>query len=136
MKFSALALDYDGTIARDGHAIPEVVAAIRDARARGILVVLVTGRILSDLRRVQTEADLFDAIIAENGAVLAFPDGRVELRGQPPSRELLGELCERSVECSFGQSVVEADASAAPQILEIIRKLQLPLVLVFNRQRV
>jgi len=136
MKFSVLALDYDGTIARHGNAHPEVVTAIRGAQARGIVVVLVTGRILSDLRRVLTETDLFDAIVAENGAVLAFPNGRKRVLGRPASRELLAELCERNVECSFGESIVEADAGTAPQILEAIRKLQLPLVLVFNRNRV
>lgn len=32
--------------------------------------------------------------------------------------------------------IVEADADAAPKILEAIRKLQLPLMPVFNRSRV
>lgn len=136
MKFSVLALDYDGTIARNGNANPEVVAAIREARLRGITVVLVTGRILADLRRVLTEEDLFDAIVAENGAVLAFPNGRTHLLGPPPSRELLKELGERRIACLSGECVVEAEAVAAPEILEAIRKLELPLALVFNRHQV
>ena len=37
---------------------------------------------------------------------------------------------------AFGDCVVEADAAAAPKILEAIRKLELPLMLVFNRSRV
>ena len=52
MKFSVLALDYDGTIARDGQIDPDVRRAINEVRSRGIAVVVVTGRILSDLRRV------------------------------------------------------------------------------------
>jgi hydroxymethylpyrimidine pyrophosphatase-like HAD family hydrolase len=86
MKFSVLALDYDGTIARDGRAHPAVLEAIREARARQIVIVLVTGRIMSDLRRVLAEQGLFDAIVAENGAVLAFPSRRTRLLGRPPSR--------------------------------------------------
>lgn len=136
MKFSVLALDYDGTIARDGCAHPAVVASIREARARGIIVVLVTGRCLPDLRRVLKESDLFDAIVAENGAVLAFPNGRTRVLGRAPSRELLGELCARRIECAFGECLVDADAAAAPQILDAIRHLELPLALVFNRHRV
>lgn len=81
MNFSVLALDYDGTIAHHGQPLPEVVAAIREARTRGITVVLVTGRILSDLHRVLTEEDVFDVIVAENGAVLAFPNGRTRVLG-------------------------------------------------------
>jgi len=38
VKFGVLALDYDGTIARDGVLDPEVRSAIADVRARGIAV--------------------------------------------------------------------------------------------------
>jgi hypothetical protein len=51
MKFSVLALDYDGTIAQRGEAHPAVLEAIQEARSRRIVVVLVTGRILSDLKQ-------------------------------------------------------------------------------------
>lgn len=136
MKLCVLALDYDGTIARDGRAHPAVVTSIREARSRGLTVVLVTGRRLPELRRALAEDDLFDAIVAENGAVLAFSNGRTRVLGQPPSRELLGDLCARQIECAFGECVIEADAGAAPQILDAIRKLELPLMLAFNRSRV
>ncbi|MGB9205882.1 MAG: hypothetical protein WCB94_18145, partial [Terriglobales bacterium] len=48
-------LDYDGTIARDGVLDPDVKAAIVEARAREIVVAIVTGRILSELmgRRIR-----------------------------------------------------------------------------------
>ena len=36
VRFTVLALDYDGTIASDGRLDPEVRAAIADVRARGI----------------------------------------------------------------------------------------------------
>ncbi|MEO6786842.1 MAG: HAD family hydrolase, partial [Chthoniobacteraceae bacterium] len=136
MKFRVLALDYDGTIARDGRADPDVLAAIREAQIHGIAVILVTGRILSDLRRVLPEAGTFDAIVAENGAVIAFPNGRTRVMGRAPSQGLLAELCAQRIGCSFGDCVIEAEAEDAPRILEAIRKLRLPLVLVFNRSRV
>jgi hydroxymethylpyrimidine pyrophosphatase-like HAD family hydrolase len=60
MKFSVLSLDYDGTIARAGKLDSDVRASIEEARARGIVVVLVTGRILSDLRQVAGGLDVFD----------------------------------------------------------------------------
>ena len=43
MKFAALALDYDGTIAVDGVFDPAVRDAVGDARRRGIVVILVAG---------------------------------------------------------------------------------------------
>jgi hydroxymethylpyrimidine pyrophosphatase-like HAD family hydrolase len=56
MKFSVLALDYDGTIARHDVLEPDVRNAVAGLRAQGIVVILVTGRILADLRRGSTRA--------------------------------------------------------------------------------
>ena len=135
MRFSVLALDYDGTIARDGALDLDVRSAIGEARSRGISVILVTGRILSDLRRMAGSLDFVDGVVAENGAVLLFPDGNSRLIGQPPPAIFVEELRRRGVDFTAGQCVVETDALVAPQILSIIRDLELPLVLVFNRGR-
>ena len=136
MKFGVLALDYDGTIARDGALDPDVRDAIGEARARGIVVVLVTGRILSDLRAKLGELGFVDAVVAENGAVLAFPNSQPKLLGDPPPQVFLDALRRRGIEHEAGQCIVEADADSAPQLLASIRELELPLVLLFNRSRV
>jgi hypothetical protein len=68
VRFSVLALDYDGTIATDGVLDPEVRHAIADVRAHGTTVVIVTGRILDDLRRFAGDLRFVDAVVAENGA--------------------------------------------------------------------
>ena len=135
MKFGVLALDYDGTIARDGVLEPDVKAAILEARARGIVTVLVTGRTLSDLRQAAGDLKFVDAVVAENGAVLSFPNGQSRLLGYPPPRVFLDELRRRGIEVKTGQCIVEADAASAPRILAAIRELELPLVLLFNRSR-
>jgi hydroxymethylpyrimidine pyrophosphatase-like HAD family hydrolase len=135
MKFGVLALDYDGTIASNGVLDPDVRAAIMEARARGIVVVLVTGRILSELKQVAGDLDFADAVVAENGAVLAFPNGQSRLIGCRPPQSFFDELRRREIEFKTGQSVVEADATSAPQILTVIRELELPLVMFFNRSR-
>jgi len=136
MKFCVLALDYDGTIAENGKPHPSVMEAIQDARARGIVVVLLTGRILSDLKQVAGDLNVFDAVVAENGAVLAFPNGRTRALGRPPPSALMDELCRLKVDFKFGDCVLEANASSAPRILNAVQKLELPLVLAFNRSRV
>jgi hydroxymethylpyrimidine pyrophosphatase-like HAD family hydrolase len=51
-QIRAVALDYDGTLAMEGGPTPAVLDAIAETRARGLRVVLVTGRILSELRAV------------------------------------------------------------------------------------
>jgi hydroxymethylpyrimidine pyrophosphatase-like HAD family hydrolase len=73
MKLSVVALDFDGTIARGDTLDPSVRQAIAIARTAGITVLLVTGRILEDLRRVAGELHFVDGVIAENGAVVHFP---------------------------------------------------------------
>lgn len=137
MKFSALALDYDGTIAANGGGVdPAVRAAIAEARQRGIIVALVTGRRLSDLRRVAGDLSCFDVVVAENGAVLEFPSsGRHVLLSHPPSETVLAEFVRRGLDVMIGESVIEADAALAAPILDVIRRLEQPLILAFNRSR-
>ncbi|HXX45650.1 MAG TPA: HAD family hydrolase [Candidatus Acidoferrales bacterium] len=135
MKFRVLALDYDGTIAQDGILDPDVKSAILEARARGIVVVLVTGRILSDLKRLMGDLSFFDAIVAENGAVLSFLSGHSRVIGQTPPAAFQDELRRRGLEFLVGQSIVECDANCAPQVLAAIRQLELPLLILFNRGR-
>jgi hydroxymethylpyrimidine pyrophosphatase-like HAD family hydrolase len=137
MKLSTLALDFDGTIARNDVLDPDVRQAIADVRAQGIIVILVTGRILEDLRRVAGELHFVDAVVAENGAVIDFPDsGYSRVLGQPPPAALLKELRREGIPFAAGQSILDAYADTAARILAILQRLELPLVLAFNRSRV
>jgi len=135
MKFTVLALDYDGTIAREGVLDPDVRAAIAEVRTHGIAVVIVTGRVLTELRQFTGELNFVDAVVAENGAVLHFPGGDQRLIGHPPPASFLERLRLRGIDFSTGQCVVETDAVWAPQILGVIREQELPLVMLFNRGR-
>lgn len=137
VRLSVIALDYDGTIARDGVLDPSVRTAIAEARASGIVVLLVTGRILTELRRVAGELHFVDAVIAENGAVIHFPDsGRTSALAPEVPDAFLAELRRRHIPFSAGTCLVDADASQASHLLEVVRQTELPLVLLFNRGRV
>ena len=136
MKLSALALDYDGTIALNGVLDPTVRQAIADVRQHGIAVILVTGRRLSDLRRVAGDLTCFDVVVAENGAVLDFPaSGRHVGLSHPPNPTFLMELKRRGVPFTMGETVMETDASHAGTVLGVLRQLEQPLILAFNRGR-
>lgn len=137
MKLSTLALDFDGTIARNDVLDPDVCKAIAEARAQGVVVLIVTGRILEDLRRVAGDLHFVDAVVAENGAVVEFPDsGYSRVLAQSPPAVLLNELRREGILFSVGQSIIDADQSTAPRILVILQRLELPLALIFNRSRV
>jgi hydroxymethylpyrimidine pyrophosphatase-like HAD family hydrolase len=136
VKPRVLALDFDGTIALNNTIDPDVSAAIKEARHSGLLTVLVTGRILNDLEFLARGSALFDAVVAENGAVLQLPhlEAPVTL-SQAPDPGFLAALRTQGIWHRTGHCIVEADAAAAPQIVEIIRNLRVPLAIAFNLGR-
>ncbi|HWB86867.1 MAG TPA: HAD hydrolase family protein [Bryobacteraceae bacterium] len=137
MKFSVLALDFDGTIAQNDVLDPAVRQAISELRSQGIIVVLVTGRSLEDLLRIAGDLHFVDAIVAENGAVLEFPaSGYSTTFGAPPSPLLLDQLKREGIVFATGRAIVDASASDAARILAVVQRLELPLMLAFNRSRV
>ena len=64
----------------------------RPGRA-GLTVVLVTGRILDQLRQVAGDLHFVDAVVAENGAVVHFPDSGYTTLLAPPLPVALAEAC-------------------------------------------
>jgi hydroxymethylpyrimidine pyrophosphatase-like HAD family hydrolase len=136
LKLSVIALDYDGTIAHNDVLDPSVRDAIAEARTKGITVLLVTGRILDELRRVAGDLHFVDAVVAENGAVIHFPNSaRTSLLAPPVPPAFIAELRRIGVPFRAGQSLVDADANVAPRVLEVVRAMELPLVLIFNTGR-
>jgi len=66
-----VALDVDGTIVGDDLAIgPDTRAAVRAARARGVLVCLVTGRMVSSAMRFALELELDTPVVGYQGALI------------------------------------------------------------------
>ena len=137
MKLSVIALDYDGTITLDDRLDRSMRDAIADVRRRGIAVMLVTGRRLDDLRRVAGKLDFVDGVVAENGALAHFPDGGLTTTLAPPMPPaFVARLQKEGIHFQAGQCLIEGDAGAAPRMLDVIRELELPIVLLFNRSRV
>ena len=136
MQLRAIALDFDGTITSGDSVHDDVRVAIAHARGRGLKVLLVTGRRVAHLRESAGDLTFVDGIVAENGAVVAIPGcGDSTILAKPPSELFLTELRRRGVEHQVGEVIVECDASRGHDVLGIIRENQLPLVLLFNRDR-
>jgi HAD superfamily hydrolase (TIGR01484 family) len=131
----ALAVDYDGTIAEHGRVSAPTAAALRRVRESGRRLLLVTGRLLPDLRRVCPEADeLFDAVVAENGAVLYTPTSReIRTLGDAPEPSLVEALRARGVPFDLGSSLVATEAPWAEACLAAIREAGVERSLVFNK---
>ena len=137
MKLSVLAFDYDGTIARNDRVPPSVLGAIADVRQRNLTVILVTGRTLDDLRRVAGDLHFVDCVVAENGALVHFPgSGQTTILAPLIPRAFVARLEQLAIPFGAGRCLVDADASTAHRLLDVIRDLEMPIVLVFNRSRV
>lgn len=135
MRLRVIATDYDGTIATDGVLHPVVRDAIDTARRQGVLVVIVTGRILSELRDVAGDLNFVDGVVAENGAVISLAGGHTVQLGQSPPMSLLTALTERGIDFKVGRCVIEMDAGFSAVAMSLIREQELPLAISFNRQR-
>ena len=137
MKLTVLALDYDGTITHGERPDRSVLGAIADARRRNITVILVTGRILDDLRRVAGDLHFVDGVVAENGGVIHFPGtGHTTILAPLIPHAFVARLHEVGIPFRAGQCLVDVDAGSAHRLLDVIRELELPIVLSFNRSRV
>ncbi len=135
MHYLALAVDYDGTIAHDGHVDAQTVAALRRLRAGARRLVLVTGRELPDLRAVLPEMDLFDLMVVENGALLFDPaSGEETALAEPPPERFVARLREMGVSpLSVGTSIVATWEPNETVVLAAIRDLGLDLQITFNK---
>jgi hypothetical protein len=135
MYISCLATDYDGTLARDGVVDEATADALIAFRRSGRRLLLVTGRELPDLTRVFSRIDLFDRIVAENGALLFDPATKKETPlGPEPSPELVETLRKNGVTpLSVGRSIVATWEPNEKLVLEAIREHGLELQIVFNK---
>jgi HAD superfamily hydrolase (TIGR01484 family) len=86
MRYQVLATDYDGTLAHHSHVDDATLAALERLLATGRRLVMVTGRELPELLEVFPHPELFEWIVAENGALLYRPATKEERPiGEPPS---------------------------------------------------
>ena len=134
MRCRLLAVDFDHAIAVNGRIDDEVTLALQEARRSGVLTVLVSRRLLSDLQLLLPAPDLSDAIVAENGAVLQFlGDPRPVAISQSPDAVLFAELTRRGVAHRCGICTVEAAAAASHEMLGILQALAFPYGISFDQ---
>lgn len=134
MRYVALATDYDGTLASHGTVAEETLGMLRRVLASGRKLVLVIGRHLPDLRNVFPSLDLFQSVVAENGALLYRPDTRHErLLCEPPPEAFLRTLGERNVPFSAGRGIVATWEPHQDEVLKTIHDLGLELQVIFNK---
>ena len=135
VRYLALAMDYDGTLAEQGTVRAETVAAVERVRKSGRRTVLVTGRELEDLKTVFDRFDLFDLVVAENGALLYRPQTReYKSLAEPPPPALAARLRERgATPLHTGRVIVATREPYEVAALELVRELGLEWQVIFNK---
>lgn len=129
----AVAVDFDGTLVHGPEVDADVLQAVRDARRAGRRVVLVTGRILTEMWHAFPGLEReFDAVVAENGAVLAY-GGQVRDLTAPVDPALAAALARRDVRVRQGRVLLAGSAADETTVLEEVARLQLDCHPVRNR---
>lgn len=134
MRYLALACDYDGTLASEGQVSSDTLAALERLLATGRKLILVTGRELDDLFSVFPRYDIFEWMVAENGALLYHPaTGEKKTLANPPPAKFVARLRQRGVPISAGNVIVSTHHPHETPVLETIRELGLELQVIFNK---
>jgi hydroxymethylpyrimidine pyrophosphatase-like HAD family hydrolase len=134
MRYRAVATDFDGTLACHGVVDAPTIAAVEEAKAAGVRMLLVTGRELPSLFATFDRTDLFDIIVAENGGVLYTPSsGRAEPIAPAPPPDFVAKLEERRVPLSVGHCIVATTEPHDQVVIDVLRDMALNWHLVYNK---
>jgi hydroxymethylpyrimidine pyrophosphatase-like HAD family hydrolase len=135
MRYHALATDYDGTLAHHGLVDQPTIAALERLLASGRRLIMVTGRELPELLAIFPRLDLFELVVAENGALLYRPATKEEKKlADPPPEKFVQLLQERGVgPISVGRVIVATWEPHEAAVLRTIHDLHLELQVIFNK---
>jgi len=137
MRYHALATDYDGTLALSDQVAPEHLSAILALKNSGRKVILVTGRRLEDLISVFPDYGAFDCIVAENGALLYWPQAHLKrLLTERPPEVLIKSMMARNIPVATGEIVISGWCPHEAEMLEAIRDSGLDYQVIFNKNAV
>jgi hydroxymethylpyrimidine pyrophosphatase-like HAD family hydrolase len=138
MRYLALACDFDGTLAQDGHVMDTTVVALERLRATSRRLILVTGRQLDELLSIFPGVNHFERVVAENGALLYHPGTKESkiLAKAPPAVFVDALSLRKVVPISVGRVIVATWKPHETAVLEAIRDLELDLQVIFNKDAV
>ncbi len=138
-QYLALATDFDETIATSGKVANTTWNAILNLRQSGIKVILITGRELNILLDIVGEKiNRFDLVVAENGALIYYPQSQeFKLLCLPVNSVLIETLKARGVNpLIVGKGMVSTYQPYEKIVREVILSLNLSYEITFNKKRI
>lgn len=135
MRYLAFAADYDGTLAHHGRVSESTVSGLKRLRDSGRRLLIVTGRVLPELMEIFPDLDLFERIVAENGALLYDPKTKTEtILAEPPPEDFAKRLVALGVHpISCGRVIVATWEPYEQIVLKVIQEMGLELQVIFNK---
>ncbi len=135
MKYQVLAVDYDGTLAKDGQVDEATIASlVRLRTSPGWHLILVTGRRLEPLLEIFPQIDLFHLVVAENGGLLYRPSStREQPLADPPPPKFAEALRRADVPFEMGRAIIATRTPHDGKIQEVIDELGLDWEIIYNK---
>lgn len=134
MHLMTLACDLDGTLAESGRVAPETWALLRRLKEANWSLILVTGRALQTFTPEGPYAELFEAIVAEDGAVVYFP--RRDIVTLPFGRlndSLRARLAGLDIPLEQGLAIVATRVPHDLAVLQVLREMAGGATVEYNR---
>jgi hydroxymethylpyrimidine pyrophosphatase-like HAD family hydrolase/archaellum biogenesis ATPase FlaH len=134
MRYHCFITDYDGTLADNDRVTPQAMQALKRLKTTGRKLILVTGRQLEDLQAVFPDYQIFDRIVAENGAVLYRSwEQETKLLAERPPEAFMQLLKQQNIPYSMGHVIVASWEPYHIGILDAIRLTGLEYQVIFNK---
>jgi hydroxymethylpyrimidine pyrophosphatase-like HAD family hydrolase len=131
--FQIVGADVDGTLTTHDALVPDLVDVLAESRGAGVQIVLLTGRIASELfADLPTIGEHADVLVVENGAVVII-DGNSELLTEPVDLALDEALTARNIPFRRGQVLVAVDGQHCAAVADTIALLGLDCQIIRNR---
>lgn len=135
MRYQVFATDYDGTLAAHGQVDPAMSDRLRQLKATGRRLVLVTGREMRQLVLAFPDYGLFDFVVAENGGLIVdCATGEEIALGPPPDASFIRLLEQRGVHpLSVGKVILATWEPHEGTVIEAIKSAGNELQVIFNK---
>lgn len=134
-RFLALATDGDGTLVKGGRMARTTLAALRRWRRSGRRLLLTTGETPHEVAEFP-HLELFDLVIAENGALIYDPaTGKEQVLAPAPPARLLRALRRVYVEpLQRGRVILATEHSQERKVVRVLADLNLTWQIQRNRR--
>lgn len=137
VHLTVFACDFDGTLTEEGQVAPATWDALRAARIAGMVHILVTGRTLDSIVGMGPFGELFEAIVAENGAVVQFPKrNKVALPFGTLDPRLLQQWHAMDLPLEWGLAIAATVTPHDEALLRTLRAHHACASIVYNRNAV